>query len=262
MGLAGGAIARAEAGPPPSMAQPISAASHDSLRRLVDRALLTSAVADYDRVLAFLGAVRTRTAEGPDAAVLAHYLGFVLYRKASVLATLAPRDREAKRLFDESARALAASESLGWAETRALQSAVVGQLIGYAGPFGAMRMGPRAQRLLDEAVAQAPENPRVLMLRGVSYLFRPRLFGGGADKAERDLRRSVSLFTTDAPSAPAPWWGRAEAHGWLGEALARQGKVGEARAEFARALVLEPGNVWVREVLLPALDREAREVAR
>lgn len=255
-GLGTAEVGGVVAGPPASRAQPSLPAAHDSLRRLVDRALLTSAVADYDRALAFLGTPRTRPADGPDAAVLAHYLGFVLYRKASVLATLSPRDPEAKRLFEESARALTASESLGWAETRALQSAVVGQLIGYAGPFGAMRMGPRAQRLLDQAVAQAPDNPRVLMLRGVSFLFRPRLFGGGADKAERDLRRSVSLFTSDAPRAPAPWWGRAEAHGWLGEALARQGKVAEARAEFARALELEPGNVWVREVLLPALDRQ------
>jgi tetratricopeptide (TPR) repeat protein len=225
----------------------------DSLRPLVNLALVTSSPDNFDRALAFVSAARSRA---PGDAVLAHYAGFLLYRKASVLVSAKPGDKAAKRLLEEAARALEASESLGWAETPALQSSVVGQLIGFSGPLGAVRMAPRAGRLLDEAIARAPENPRVLMLRGVSFLFRPRLFGGGADKAEHDLRRAIARFAGDAPAPPAPWWGRAEAHGWLGEALARQGKVAEARAEFARALALEPGNVWVRDALLPALDRK------
>ncbi len=251
--LAAGTEPRAQEGGPTAIPRSSDLAVHDSLRPLVDRALRTSAAEDFDRALAVLGAARTAAPHDP---VLAHYHGFVLYRKASVIVTTIPGNEEAKRLFEEAARALEASLSLGWGETRALQSAIVGQLIGFSGPFGGLRMGPRAQRLLDEAVAMAPRNPRVLMLRGVSYLYRPRLLGGGVEKAERDLRQSIALFANDAPVAPAPWWGRAEAHGWLGETLARQGKAGEAREQFARALELEPGNVWVRDFLMAALDRK------
>jgi Flp pilus assembly protein TadD len=134
----------------------------------------------------------------------------------------------------------------------------VGQLIGFSGAMGAMRLGPRASRLLNEAVAMGPDNPRVWMLRGVSAMFKPRIFGGGLGKAEDDLQHALTLFAGDVPQSPAPWWGHAETYGWLGQLYARQGKVEQARASYARALSLEPANAWVRDYLLPALDKAAR----
>lgn len=246
-------LARASAQEAPHAASQ-HAAGHgwsDSLQLLVDRALVSSRGSDYERALAYIDRELART---PGSAVLHHYRGFALYRQASVMVATTPGDRRAKPLLEEANRALEASAALGWAETRALQSAVTGQLIAFANPFTKMRGGSKAQRFLDDAAELGPANPRVWMLRGVSFLFRPRLFGGGADKAERDLRRAIALFATDAPLPPKPWWGQAEAHGWLGESLARQGRLVEARAEFARALELEPGNAWVKDVLMPALD--------
>lgn len=236
----------------------------DSLFALLDRALVSSALPAYDRLLAYLDQALARS---PNDAVLHHYRGFALFRKASVLATTAAvrgkgssdaeqrDDVDRKALFESADRELErAAVGLDWPETLALRSAVAGQLISLSGPFGVVRLGPRTSRLMNAALAAGPDNPRVWMLRGISDLYKPGLFGGGAGKAESSLRRALELFAADAPTAPAPQWGHAEAYGWLGQALARQGKDSLAREAYARALDRQPGNVWVRDVLLPALD--------
>lgn len=238
-----------------SVAQPI-AVRFDSLRALVDRGLQGNRIDDYDLALAFLG---NALADEPDDAVASHYRGFVLYRKASILAANKGDRATTRRLFQEAERTLERSDaSLHWPETRALRSAVVGQLIGLSGTMGSVRLGPRAARLLDEAEAMGPENPRVWMLRGISALFKPRLFGGGLGRAERDLQHALTLFARDVPTPPSPWWGHAETYGWLGQVYARQGKVEQARDAYARALALEPVNAWVRDYLVPALDSVRR----
>ena len=68
----------------PDPAQGLAPVAGDSLRTLIDRALVTSRPADFDRALAFVEAGLSRK---PNDAVLLHYRGFVLYRKASYLAT-------------------------------------------------------------------------------------------------------------------------------------------------------------------------------
>jgi tetratricopeptide (TPR) repeat protein len=232
------------------------------LRPLLDQALVANGLPDYDRVLAYLD---RELASTPNDPVLHHYRGFALYRKASVLAATAGGAKEgasgaagARALFEAADRALErAASGLDWPETLALRSAVTGQLISGGGALAGLRLGPRSARLLDEAVARGPDNPRVWMLRGVSDLYKPRLMGGSLDKAEASLRRAIALFAQDAPVPPAPWWGHAESYGWLGQVLAKQGKPVEARAAYARALAMQPGNAWVERFLIPALDRAA-----
>jgi tetratricopeptide (TPR) repeat protein len=90
-------------------------------------------------------------------------------------------------------------------------------------------------------------------------LFTPKMFGGGSDKAEQDLRKAIVLFETDRPVAPAPSWGRADAYIWLGQALQKEEKPAEAKAAYEKALEIQPGNQWVQRVLLPSLDKPAKE---
>lgn len=230
------------------------------VRPLLDRALRTDDTTTYDRVVAYLGAGLARF---PNDAVLLHYRGFALFRKASVLTaaggTKGASGKRAKALFEEADRALEQSAAgLPWPETLALRSAITGQLIAFGSAFTAMRMGSRAGNQMDEALAAGPNNPRVWMLRGVGDLYRPRLFGGGLDKAESHLRRAIELFVADHPAPPAPSWGRAEVYGWLGQVLAKQGRREEARAAYDKGLELEPGNAWITNFLVPALAKDAR----
>ena len=101
-----------------------------------------------------------------------------------------------------------------------------------------------------------PQNPRVWLLKGVGNIFKPKLFGGGAEKAEVDIRKAISLYEHDAPASPRPAWGRAEAWAWLGQALDKQDKRGDARAAFVKALEIDPEFGWVKYKLLPDLDRK------
>jgi Flp pilus assembly protein TadD len=135
---------------------------------------------------------------------------------------------------------------------------VVGQLIGVSGIFAVTRLGPRTNRLMDEAVALGPDNPRVWMLKGISSIHKPRMFGGGLDNAERDLKKAIGLFPADSARAPKPSWGHAEAWAWLGRVYADLKRVDDARAAYTRALEIEPGFDWVRHHLLPALDPSSR----
>jgi Flp pilus assembly protein TadD len=136
---------------------------------------------------------------------------------------------------------------------------VYGQLIALnPNPLNAMRLGPKADKEMERAAALGPSNPRVFLLRGVGAMFKPSMFGGGLDKAEKDLKKAIELFPADKPEAPAPAWGHSEAWAWLGQVYAKQDRAPDARAAYNKALELQPDYGWVRNVLLPDLDKKKR----
>jgi hypothetical protein len=61
----------------------------------------------------------------------------------------------------------------------------------------------RAQALLDEAVAAAPENPRVLWILGGQQLWTPPQYGGNRAKAMETYERALAACR-EAPGAPHP----------------------------------------------------------
>lgn len=207
--------------------------------------MMDEAIALTDRVLAVT----------PKDGVMLHYKGYALYRKGNLMMGAKAKESDLKPVLEEARAVLEESAAvLKWAETSALQASVLGQLIGIGGMLSGMRLGPRADDLFDEAMEIDNANPRVYMLRGISAIYKPKMFGGGSDKAERDLRKALELFPNNHPTAPAPSWGHAEAWSWLGQVLAKEKQVDEARKAYQEALALEPNNAWVSRVLLPALD--------
>ncbi len=121
-----------------------------------------------------------------------------------------------------------------------------------------IRLGRRAAAAFDDARAIDERNPRFLLLKGIDTLYRPGMFGGGADRAERWFRSAVGFFEAQPAELPWPNWGRADAYAWLGLTLARLGHATGAREQYMRALDVEPDFAWVREALLPDLDDDAR----
>jgi hypothetical protein len=140
------------------------------------------------------------------------------------------------------------------AEAHALLGSIYGLQIGRA-PMKGMILGPRANGALDRAAKEAPANPRVVLVQGISAFNTPALFGGGTDKAERLLRRSIELFASESPSKTWPNWGRFDAHAWLGQTLLSKGDRAGARAEYDKAQAIAPDSAWLRYVLIPALER-------
>jgi tetratricopeptide (TPR) repeat protein len=224
----------------------------DSASREIDAA---NATGDLDRLTsaaAMLDRVLTATPNDP---LLLYYRSLALYRSAT-LYTGRKRNDDAKRALDEADLLLEqAATKTPTADVLALRSGVLGLMIGASGnPLSGMTLGPKASGLVDRAMELDPKNPRVWLIRGMSAMFTPKMFGGGTDKAEHDLQKAIELFDAERPVAPAPSWGRADAYVWLGQALQKDEKLDEARVAYQKALAIQPGYQWVQRVLLPSLD--------
>ena len=140
--------------------------------------------------------------------------------------------------------------SPSFAEAPALLSAVYGAKIAQAPDLG-MTLGMQASALLAKAVGLGPDNPRVLVMKGMSQYHTPPEYGGSIRDAEATFRQALARFDKEGPSASWPNWGRFDAHVWLGQALASRGDKAGARGEYEKALAIAPGSNWVKLGLLP-----------
>ena len=216
----------------------------DSARREIDAAVANG---DVLRLEGALSLVENALAVFPGDPWLEHYVGFAHFRLSNV-ARAEGEESKARSHLERAEPVLQRSAGrMPLAETWALLAAVRGQRI--TGLISAMRLGRSSDAALERAMELGPRNPRVWATRASSMLFRPKLFGGSAEKAEEYARRAIALVATDSVVAPGPRWGESDAYIFLGQALAAQKKYTEARAAFERVLVLEPGNGYVREKL-------------
>ena len=194
--------------------------------------------------------------QAPAQSLLEHAIAYVGYRLANLGDV---PEQEQADLVDDAVERLEAVVNDGpeHTEAHALLGSLYGLQIGRDASRGVV-LGVRASRAFDRAEAEAPDNPRVALLQGISAFHKPARFGGGIDRAERLLRRSLDLFSREPLDKPWPNWGRFDAHVWLGQTLARQNDPSGARAEYDAALSLAPDSGWVKFVLLPALDGAGR----
>jgi len=237
----------------PTQSPPISIEQWaDSARREIDSATTAADVARLAEARALVDRLLERSPTHP---LLLHYAGYALYHLAILhpQTTVAER-REAADLIRAADAALdRASRFGGPPETKALRGIVIGQQIG-RNPLKGFILGPRSKRLLDDAIAQSPQNPRVWLLRGAYALHSPEMFGGGAGRAEEYLLHAIELFENDQPALGAPAWGRAEVYAWLGLTYTRKNQFNLANEAYRKALEIEPGYAWVGKKLLPALQ--------
>jgi tetratricopeptide (TPR) repeat protein len=133
-------------------------------------------------------------------------------------------------------------------ELHALLGSVLGAMIGFERSRGA-ELGPLSSAEMSRALDLEPNNPRVLLLRGIGLLNTPEEWGGGLAAAEPHLRRAVQLFNSEPPQRPWPNWGRAEAHVWFGKWLEKSGKRDAAITEYEEALKLAPRSQYARAML-------------
>jgi tetratricopeptide (TPR) repeat protein len=237
-------------------AQPGIASLADSAAREIEAA---NARADTLRLRDAAALLDRALTVAPGDTLLLYYKALALYRQSGILTGL-ERNREAKRILEQADDLLGqVTDNRPNADALALHSAIIGQIIGSSGnPLTGMRLGPRSGRMMDRAVELAPNNPRVWLLKGISSMFTPALFGGGLDDAERHLRRATDLFAVERTALPAPSWGHADAWIWLGQTYERKKKPADARMAYERALLIAPDHGWVRQVLLPNLTKEKR----
>ena len=188
--------------------------------------------------------------------LLRHYRGYALYRAGTLV--FGQSGARARTYFERAAADLELlAKGATIPETYAILASVYGMQIGTSrlGMIAGMRLGPKANEMMARAVETGPRNPRVWVMRGISAFNTPGAFGGGIDKAETYLKKAVELFSTERAAPTLPAWGRADAHVWLGQVYAKQGKRDAARAEYQAALALQPRHPWITGTLLPQLDK-------
>ena len=190
---------------------------------------------------------------GADEAVVRYTLAYVAFRMVNLPDV---SDKERKDLLEDAVTQLQQiiKRHPTDAEAHALLGSVYGLQIAESPIVRGMTLGPRASGALDRAAGIESGNPRVLLLQGVSAFNTPAIFGGGTDKAEGFLRRSLERFAVEPADKAWPNWGRFDAHVWLGQTLVQKGDRTGARAEYDKARALAPNSGWLRYVLIPALE--------
>jgi tetratricopeptide (TPR) repeat protein len=238
------------------------AAAREDLTQLIPRmehASVTGSVEQLDqcreRLLSSLKASSGRDSELPR-----YTLAYVDWRLYPLLSCDPANRKRASEYLAEAQTQLkqliAANPS--HAEAHALLSTLYGQEIGSSAWKG-MTLGPKSSASIDTAMKLARDNPRVALQAGVGAFFTPKMFGGGIDKAEREIRRAEKLFAKESTNQPWPNWGRLDVLAWMGQVLAAKGDRQGARTYYERALELQPDYGWVRHILLPALDKPAKK---
>ncbi|WP_375434150.1 hypothetical protein [uncultured Hymenobacter sp.] len=82
----------------------------------------------------------------------------------------------------------------------------------------AMKYTAMVGESLGQAEKANPQNPRVYLVRGNDFNFRPKMFGGGMEAAKPHYEKAKALFATFKPATVlSPNWGEASVKGLLTE---------------------------------------------
>jgi len=167
------------------------------------------------------------------------------YRAAlasSYLAEVAMELRDKKLAEQAAVRGVkAADQAIALKPDVAEYQRVLGTLCGQVVPANlitGLSYGKRAKDAIDKAVQMDPKSPAAYMARGVGNYYLPPALGGGIDMAVADFRKALVLDAKDADA----WL-------WLGIALRKQNKNGEARSAFTKSVELNPKRIWAKEQL-------------
>ncbi|HEY1758952.1 MAG TPA: tetratricopeptide repeat protein [Bryobacteraceae bacterium] len=118
---------------------------------------------------------------------------------------------------------------------------ILGTLCGQVIPANVLvglRYGHCAQDEVLKAVQLDPKAAANYVSRGVGNYYLPASLGGGFDVAIKDFQKAIEL---DPRSA--------DAHLWLGLALRKANREGEAHKELQKAVDLNPARAWAKQQL-------------
>ena len=242
-----------------SLAAPAFAQSSDSL--LVSGKQMLRAGEDggsLDALYAAKAAFECALADTALAAWGHYYIALADYRIADYLLAAGEENKGAaaehlKTAVDHLQKATEIDPQA--AEAYALLSSAYGRQIGLD-PIKGMTLGRKAQKSLKKAVQLAPDNPRVALCAAIRDFNTPGMFGGSKEKGLQGFQRAAELFAQEEPIDPIqPAWGHSRTYAWIGLAYQDRGELAPARAAFAKALAINPHFSWVKNVLLPELEK-------
>ena len=141
-----------------------------------------------------------------------------------------------------------------FSDAHALLARAYGQKLGLKPHLG-MALGPETKRVIEKSKRLDGNNPRVVLIDGISDYYTPAVFGGDKQRAISKMEQALELFAKEEiRDSFQPSWGYDEACAHLGIMRREAGNIEGARAAFVKALAVNPNNDWVKSHLLPELD--------
>jgi len=188
----------------------------------------------------------------PDNVFAKYHLAYADYR----LITLYMQNRNLENFNKFSSESVEILKQLSKSEilqneAKSLLGAIYGLML-TVDQSSVMTLGPASQTLLAEAYGSEPNNPRVLLLLGVSKFNSPEFFGGSKEKALELFIQAVEEFENiPATEDMKPNWGYLDALAWLGISQSALGNKEGAIKSFKKALEINPEFGWIKYKLLP-----------
>ena len=114
---------------------------------------------------------------------------------------------------------------------------------------------------MRQAKELAPQSPRVALLEAMNTLHKPEFVGGGPEKATKQFDKAMELAAKDGAKADVldADWGKDDVYLWAGRAAMQLEDYARAKDLFAKALVANPNNGWVKTALLPQAEKKLAE---
>jgi tetratricopeptide (TPR) repeat protein len=191
----------------------------------IEKAYLQENIAALDAQRSSLAAKANRS----RAEILLY--GLAAYRVADLKLLKGDKDGASAALSSAASVLEARLEKGRDAELGAVLGMIYGMQIRIS-PIRGIWLGSSADRVLEDAMAAEPNNPRPHLAAGVNLLYKPGSFGGGPDKALLQLQRAIDLYNKSAAATAvdSACWGGDDA--LLSSARAKL-KLGERVAAIA-----------------------------
>lgn len=143
----------------------------------------------------------------PNNWLLPYYAAYVNVRIADLLEGSA-----IDTYCDQAEKYLKAAEKLQDAdksEIYALYAYLYSAKVKVSPMFRGSKYGKIGKEYIEKAIGANPSNPRAYVIRAIGTYFKPKMFGGGKDKAQPIIDKALEKFEQFVPkSANHPHWGK------------------------------------------------------
>ena len=112
----------------------------------------------------------------------------------------------------------------------------------------------------DMAIKYDPMNPRFYLVKGISLLYMPEQFGGGAEPSLSMLETSEKYFGSTKPAdATMPDWGIEKLYGFQTLGYLKLNKRTEAQAAYDKGIAANPDSGFLKFYIKKELDKPAEK---
>ena len=137
------------------------------------------------------------------------------------------------------------------ADLHAISAAVMSVQMGFS-PMKGMTLGAESGKHIGEALSLDSNNPLAWRQNASSKYFTPKMFGGDIMEAIKHYEHAIQLYEKNNQTND---WIYLDALAWLGIAYSKTEQPEKAKAIFEKALSIEPEFTWIKNSLLPDLNK-------